>query len=161
MILFLPFAVKGKKKIFNALLKICVLWALLLPASAQVYKWVDDKGTIHYGERPPQGKKAREVEQRLANPAPAPGKAAEPSWKDKDLEFRGRRIEAEQAEAKRQQQDATNRQACNQARDHVAQMKAARRMYRLNEKGERVYQSAEEHQAAIAQLERLVSERCR
>jgi len=150
-----------KNKIFNALLKICVLWALLLPASAQVYKWVDDKGTIHYGERPPQGKKAQEVGQRLANPVPAPGKAAEPSWKDKDLEFRSRRIEAEQAETKQKQQDAAHSQSCNQARDHLAQMKMARRLYRLNEKGERVYQSDEEHRASIAQLERLVSERCR
>ena len=135
--------------------------ALLVPASAQVYKWVDEEGKTHYGERPPQRKTAKEVEQRLANPGAPPGKAAAPDWKEKELEFRGRRIEAEQAETKRRQQETANRQACNQARDHVAQMKTARRMYRLNEKGERVYQSAEEHQAAIAQLERLVSERCR
>ena len=138
-----------------------MLWALLVPAYAQVYKWVDEKGVTHYGERPPQGKNAREVEQRLGNPAPAPGNSARQNWKDKDLEFRGRRIEAEQAEAKQQQQEAANRQACNQARDRVAQMKTARRMYRLNEKGERVYQSDEEHQTAIAQLDRMVSERCR
>jgi len=150
-----------KNQIFNTLLMFCMFWALVAPATAQVYKWVDEKGTTHYGERPPQGKKAQGVEQRLASPGQAPGKAIQPDWKEKDLEFRGRRIEAEQAETKRRQQETANRQACNQARDHVAQMKTARRMYRLNEKGERVYQSAEEHQAAIAQLERLVSERCR
>ena len=138
-----------------------MLWALLVPAYAQVYKWVDEKGVTHYGERPPQGKKAREVEQRLGNPGPAPGNSARQNWKDKDLEFRGRRIEAEQAQAKQQRQEAADRQTCNQARDRVAQMKTARRVYRLNEKGERVYQSDEEHQAAIAQLDRLVSERCR
>jgi hypothetical protein len=150
-----------KNKIFNALLTICVLWALLLPAGAQVYKWVDEKGTTHYGERPPQGKKAQEMEQRLANPGPAPGNAAQPNWKDKDLEFRGRRIDAGQAEAKQKQQEGANREACNQARDQLVQMKAARRLYRLDETGERVYQSGDEHQASVAQLERLVSERCR
>lgn len=137
------------------------MWALLVPAHAQVYKWVDEKGTTHYGERPPEGKKAREIEQRLANPGPVPGKAAPPNWKDKDLEFRSRRIEAEQAETKRKRQETKNRQACNLARDHLAQMKSARRLYHLNEKGERVYQSNEEHQASIAQLEQLVEQRCR
>ena len=138
-----------------------ILWALVVPATAQVYKWVDEKGTTHYGEHPPQGRKAQEVEQHLANPGPAPGKADRPNWKEKDLEFRSRRIETEQAEAKKKQQEGANHEACNQARDHLTQMKAARRLYRLDEKGERVYQSGEEHQTSVAQLERLVSERCR
>jgi hypothetical protein len=143
------------------LLKICVLWALLVPATAQVYKWVDEKGVTHYGERPPQGKKAEEVEQRLANPGPAPGKAAQPGWKEQDLEFRRRRIETEQAEAKNKQRETSQRQACNQARDQLAQMKSARRLYRLDDKGERVFQSDDERNASVARLEQLVSERCR
>jgi hypothetical protein len=138
-----------------------MLWALFIPASAQVYKWVDEKGVTHYGERPPQGKSAQEVEQRLANPGPAPGKAAQPSWKEQDLEFRRRRIETEQADAKTRQREASQKQACNQARDQLAQMKSARRVYRLDEKGERVFQSDDERNASIARLEQLVSENCR
>jgi hypothetical protein len=143
------------------LLKICVLWALLVPAGAQVYKWVDEKGVTHYGERPPQGKKGETVEQRLANPAPAQGMPAQPGWKEQDIEFRKRRIEAEQAEAKGKQRDASQRQACNQGRDQLAQLKAARRVYRLDDKGERVFQSDEDRNASIARLEQLVAERCR
>lgn len=143
------------------MLKVCVLWALLIPATAQVYKWVDERGVTHYGERAPQGKKAQEVEQRLANPGPAPGSAAQPSWKEQDLEFRRRRIEAEQTEAKNKEREASQSQACNQARDQLAQMKSARRLYRLDEKGERVFQSDDERNASIARLEQLVSERCR
>ena len=101
------------------------------------------------------------MEQRLANPGPAPGTAVEPDWKAKDLEFRGRRIEAEQAEAKQKQEEAANRQTCNQARDNLAQMKTARRLYRLNDQGERVYESDEERQASVARLEALVAQRCR
>ena len=148
-------------RILQVMLTLCLLPAALAPASAQVYKWVDEKGTTHYGERPPQGKKAQEVEPRLANPRPAPGKTSEPDWKAKDLEFRGRRIEAEQSEAKQKQQETANRQACNQARDHLAQMKTARGLYRLNDKGERVYESDEERRASMAQLEALIAQRCR
>ena len=138
-----------------------MLWALVTPATAQVYKWVDEKGVTHYGERPPHGKKAQEVEQRLANPGPAPGKAAQPSWKEQDLEFRRRQIQAEQTEAKNKQREASQGQACNQARDQLAQMRSARRLYRLDEKGERVFQSDDERNASIARLEQLVLERCR
>jgi len=159
-IIFAPLC-QRKNKIFNTLLRFCLLWTLLGPASAQVFKWVDEKGVTHYGERAPQGRKAQEVEQRLANPGPAPGKAAQPSWQDKELEFRSRRVQAEQAEAKREKQEAANHQACNQARDRLAQAKSARRMYRLDEKGQRVYQGEEEHRAAIAQLEGLIAQRCR
>lgn len=31
------------------------LVALPLPTSAVVYKWVDENGKVHYGERPPAG----------------------------------------------------------------------------------------------------------
>ena len=30
-------------------------------ASAQIYKWVDEKGVTHYGQKPPEGKKTTEV----------------------------------------------------------------------------------------------------
>ena len=150
-----------KNKIFNTLLRFCLFWALLAPAGAQVYKWVDEKGVTHYGERPPAGKTAREVEQRLANPAPAPGKAEQPDWQAKELEFRSRRVEAGQTEARQKQQEAAERRQCNQARDRLAQMKAARQMYRLNDKGEREYQGEEENRAAIAELERSIAQRCR
>jgi len=136
------------------------LWALIVPATAQVYKWVDERGTTHYGERPPPGRKAQQVEQHLANPVPAPGKANQPNWKEKDLEFRSRRIETEQAEAKRKQQEAAQRQACDQARDQLAQMKLARGLYRLDDKGDRMFQSDEERSASIARQEQLVSQRC-
>jgi hypothetical protein len=141
--------------------KFLILWALLTPAHAQIYKWVDEKGTTHYGEHPPRGTKARELEPRMASPGPAPASSAQPNWQEKELEFRARRIAAEQAETKQNQNEKANRLACNQARDGLTRLKMARRTYHLNEKGERVYQSEEEHGALISQQEHLVAERCR
>ncbi len=138
-----------------------MLLALAVPAMAQVYKWVDEKGVTHYGASPPQGKKAQEVEQRLANPAGAPGTAAQPGWKEQDLEFRKRRIESEQTEAKEKQRETSQREACKQARDRLALYKSARGSFHLDEKGERVWRSDAEHNASIARLEQQISERCR
>ncbi len=80
MILCLPQAVKRNSKLFRALLHFCVFAAVALPVSAQVYKWVDENGITHYGERPPQGRKATEVPDRLATPAPeVPNRLAMPA----------------------------------------------------------------------------------
>src|SRR5882672_6266397 len=69
MILCLSFGVKRNSKLFRALLHFLAFMTLAAPAFAQVYKWVDERGVTHYGERPPQGGKASEVPNRLASPA--------------------------------------------------------------------------------------------
>ena len=145
----------------STLLGVLALWALVMPAVAQVYKWVDDKGATHYGERPPQDKKAEELKRGATSPEPAPGTAVQPNWQERDLEFKRRRIEAEQAEAVAKQREASQKQACYQARDQLARMKSAGRLYRLDGKGERVYESEGERNASIARMEQLAAERCR
>ena len=149
----------------NALLKIVCLWLVCLPASAQVVKWVDERGVTHYGERAPQGRKGQEVQNKLANPPPSAGAASKaPSWQEQEQEFQGRRQQAEQAqqaEAKKQAQDANQRIACLNARDDLVRMKAATRMYKLNDKGERVYDSDQDREAAISRQEQLIASRCR
>jgi hypothetical protein len=150
-----------KNKIFNALLKVCCLWLVLGPATAQVYKWVDENGGTHYGQRPPPGAKAKGVEERLANPGPAAGKSKPTDWQDKELELRGRRAQAEQNEAKKQQEEVAKRKACNQARDDLARTKSAGRVYKLDDKGERVFQTDAERNASTARQEQLIATHCR
>lgn len=147
----------------NAWLTIsCLCLALLPPAAAQVYKWVDEKGVTHYGERAPKGAKSREVENKLANPAgPATGSAKPPDWQDQERAFAGRRIQAEQAEAKKQAQEIDQRRYCAEARDDLARTKASTRLYKLNEKGERVFSSDQEREASIARQEQNIAARCR
>lgn len=40
---------------------LCVLGLILFPflANAEIYKWVDEKGRIQYGDRPPETEKAK------------------------------------------------------------------------------------------------------
>src|SRR5260370_36230448 len=71
MILCLSRSVKRNSKLFRALPHFLIFLAVAAPALAQVYKWVDERGVTHYGERPPPGGKASEVPDRL--PAPPSG----------------------------------------------------------------------------------------
>ena len=150
---------------FKALLNLFCLSLVLLPAHAQVYRWVDERGVTHYGERPTQGHKAQQVQDKLANPAAAKSANSKPpSWQDQESDFQGRRIKAEQAaeaEAKKKSQEADQRRACIEARDNLVRMRASSRMYKLNEKGERVYESEQDRDAAIARYEKLIAARCR
>jgi len=56
----------GKMK--NVILA-CVCASVSSLAAAQVYKWVDERGVTHYGQRPPS---ARSATQLRSTPAPAP-----------------------------------------------------------------------------------------
>jgi uncharacterized protein DUF4124 len=127
-------------------------------AFGQVYRWIDEKGVTHYGAQPPQGAKAREVEDKLATPPGAAPRSDD--WQEKDRQFRQRRIEAGEAQAKKDQEAERRRTMCNEQRDLLARLKAATRTYRLDEKGERVFQDDTERENAIARQEKIVARYC-
>ena len=82
MILCLPSSVKRNSKLFRALLHFLILATAVAPAFGQVFKWVDERGVTHYGERPPQGGKASEVPDKLGSPGgvtPKPDAQADPA----------------------------------------------------------------------------------
>src|SRR5262249_12603470 len=83
MILCLLSSVKRNSRLFRALVHFSMIAALAAPAFAQVFKWVDERGVTHYGERPPRGAKATEVQDKLASPPPArAGTPASPAQKE-------------------------------------------------------------------------------
>lgn len=135
-------------------------------ATAQVFKWVDEKGVTHYGERPPHGQQAQPVETK-PSPTPSPGSTPSPgkahggeNWQERNLEFQKRRIQREQ-QAEREQREAKNRQRrCNVARDDLRRLESSRRLYDLNDKGERVYLDDAGRTAALERARRSVERSC-
>jgi hypothetical protein len=129
------------------------------PALAQVYRWVDENGVTHYGERAPQGTKATEVQDKLATPAPS-GKTPRDDWQEKDRELRQRQLQTQAAEAKKAQDDARRRQICAEQRDALTRLKTARRTYKLDANGERIYDDDDQREARIAKQEQIVAQNC-
>ena len=175
MILCLFFSVKRNSKLFRALLHFLFFVAAAAPAFAQVYKWVDERGVTHYGERPPQGSKASEVPNRLASPAPggagaeankpspAPGGAGAEANKPKDpSQVRAKEQDPRQgpikSESAQEAQAAKRQQLCDQQRALLEHLKQSPPSYALNEKGERI---PLDNSAAIARQEKLAAEQCR
>ena len=122
-----------------------LLLLLLAPvASAQVYKWTDDKGRVHYSETPPAGTKPGEVKPPAAQPQQRPAQ----DLRSQETDFRRRQVEQRQIEERQAVEDANRRSRCDYAKEELAIAERAR-LYKL-EKGERVFLGDDEQQAAVA-----------
>ena len=141
---------------------LAALAALAAPAFAQVYKWVDENGRTHYGEKPPAGVKATEVGVVLPSPSPPP--SATGDWKQKDLESQRQRIERERRQAAQGQREKRVGQAlereCVEARRQLSRLEEQIPIYKRDSKGERVYLEDKDRPAAIAEEKRLIAENC-
>ena len=74
--------------------------ALSFPVAADIYKWVDANGKVHYSNTPPPEVKGTKV--KVDDPAPPTGAATPPAtadyWRQKDEAFRQRRDEKNKVE---------------------------------------------------------------
>lgn len=142
-----------------------IVLAALLAASAahaQVYRWVDEQGKVHYGERPPSGAKANPVQDKLAAPPGAPAPKAAPDASQQERDFQRRRMEREQQEASEQKAAEKAKQQCERERTRLAQLRNVRRIQSgVDEKGNLSYMSDAERADAIASQEGAVARACR
>ena len=167
MILCLLRSVKRNSKLFRALLHFWVFMAVAVPAFSQVYKWVDERGVTHYGERPPQGRKSTEVPHKLGTPAaPASATRESPAQQDRSpQQGQPQDQDSRQGQAAppldKQAQDALRRQEqCNQQRDLLARLRLSAPAAASSGWGPSAPTSSERN-AAIARQEKLVAEQCR
>ena len=134
-----------------------LLLALTVPAaSAQVYKWVDENGRVHYGEKPPPGSKSS----ALKPPTVAPNAPAQPqNLQSQELDFRGRQMKQKEDEAEQARSAAKREANCNYAKERLAIAEQAA-LFRL-EKGERVFLSDAEQRAETEARRAAVTQYCR
>ena len=130
---------------------------LALPASAQMYKWVDANGKVQYSDKPPPSNVKTE-KLRSAAPAPAPaapaaGDAKGDAKKDaaqagpktaaeQEQAFRKRQLDAAKAQQEEEQKQVAarvNAENCKKAKAAVANLQLGGRQVRMDDKGERVF----------------------
>ena len=137
-----------------------------LPASAQMYKWVDADGKVRYSDTPPPSNVKTE---KLRIPAHAPSDAgAAPSGSAKSLATQEQAFRKRQADEAKAQQEEARKEAeahdraenCRRAKDALANLELGGRQTRINEKGERVFLSDEEIARATAQARQEAASAC-
>ena len=137
------------------------LWLviLLLPslALAEVYRWTDANGRVHFGETPQAGAVQVEVKPQVIQRDAA---TVEREVRTERF-FAARREEQQQADAISRQAQAKQAQDCQRLRDSQAQLGQGGTFYKDDGKGGRSYYSDEEIDAARRRLSAQVAERCR
>lgn len=146
---------------YSILAAVLALTLVGTPALAEVYKWVDAEGNVHYGDRPPSsGQESRSL--------------SLPSTPERDSDHRERslkqrrlleafeveradqeRVEAEAADAKRERAHK-----CEQARRTLANFERANIVYTTDENGARVYMSDEDRRGAAANARAWIRKHC-
>jgi hypothetical protein len=136
-----------------------LLLCLPLLAYAQIYKWVDEKGRVHYGEKPPAGAKSSTV-RKEATPPGAPPSAAKGDLSAQEADFRRRQVERQQAEEKQAEQAKQRQVQCDNAKNQLAAAESAGRHVSMKG-GERVYATDAEREASLVRMREQVSRACR
>lgn len=140
-----------------------LLFCLLIPSVSQAgtYRWVDENGQTHFGDRPPPDAASNEVKVDTA-PAGSDAAARERQQRMNDFLEQSEKERAERNEAKaREEAMAAQQEArCEALQGRLKYLKSVSRLYRVNNEGERVYVDDEENERLRREFQARVREEC-
>jgi len=146
-----------------ALLTLC----LMLPgaATAEIYKWTDQQGQVHYGEKAgDDGSETIVLPKHSKQPA-APTHTEKQrlenirKWNAARQKERNRK---KQKSAEQKEQQAEKNKHCNTLKNDLVDMeRGGIAWYNLNEAGERVYISEQEIEARKTETRKAIKKNCR
>jgi len=133
--------------------------------ASDVYKWTDEDGNVHYGDRPVAGSERMDIVSRPTNPAAISARrdnaaVVEPDAAPAEEQSAAPEENKRPSRAERNQQRREKAENCAEARERLQRHLVARRMYRVDENGERVYYDDAEIQAAKDRAQQAVDEFC-
>jgi len=146
----------------------CLLTGMLLitPTSvlSEVYKWVDQQGRTHYGEKPPAKTTS---EQMHLNPSSSPSVDNISPQEHKNRQrkllraYEEERLQREDNRLKAKQDSERRKRQCSTARNRLRIVGSGRRIYDLDKQGNRVYLDSKALDKARAAAARDVRRLCR
>lgn len=141
---------------------LAIAMALAPVATAQLYKYVDEKGKTVYSDQPPVNMESKQVNVpagRASTPAAGPKTAVE---RDKDLDKSRKEVrEKQEKQTKATQVAQEAEQRCIQARTAFQTYSDGGRLFKTNEKGERVFMEDAEIESARERSRRDMDEACK
>lgn len=141
---------------------ICLAVGILVTmhtAADGIYKWVDEEGRVHYGEKPPPGN-AEKIEIR-DTPGTAPSVRQYSVDRDKLLQImEEERLQKQAEERKAEQESQALVEKCATIEKRLAGLQRGGRFYTSDENGERVYLTEEEVTAEVNRLQKAQEQYC-
>lgn len=153
--------------------RLLLLGAILLttaPSLAEVFKWTDARGNVHYSDQPPPAGEIGVLPHVLpthpAREAQAAGEAERKKLSERQTEARMKEALAREADQKKQEalaEEAKRRaENCQRVRKNLETLEKPRsRVARQNAQGQREYLDDTARQAETEKARRDISEYCR
>ncbi|ADE13603.1 conserved hypothetical protein [Nitrosococcus halophilus Nc 4] len=137
-------------------------WVTLSQAGG-VYKCIDEQGRIHYADRPCRGVVAQETVEIKSRSSSNPlllenGRQA----KQKELlqTWQEERKQKQQAEEEARKQKEQRSRNCAAAKSRLHLIESARRLFKMDENGERHYYSDSERTQKLQEAQKQVNKWC-
>lgn len=128
--------------------------------ASEIYKWTDEEGNVHFSDRPTESAERLAIRSRPTDLA----RVQTDAQSRVDAEVLKAEEEANAPQGPSQEElraEARERdEKCVMYRERQTRFTQNRRIYRLDENGERVYYDEDEMQAARAGVDDLVREYC-
>lgn len=165
-----PRAGKRRPRLFFAPSNLPLLVSLLLgaallapPAHGEVYRWVDDQGRLHFGDKPPNRETANSVP-IISRPTPATPAPTEEERRDKQQRllraWKEERLQREEKAAKNRAAQERREKNCHIARDQLRTYRNASALYDLDQHGKRRILNDADHKKALQEAEEDVAHWC-
>ncbi len=137
--------------------------AVTVHAQADLYKWTDDQGKVHYTDQPPT-LKAQIIKNDTAAAQAGITSQATQSLDAKDQAYQKRRKEADEARAKAEkeaEQARGQRENCAKARNNLSTLQNTPRVYTTDAAGQRTYMDDAERARALADSQKAAADFCK
>ncbi|UCE88497.1 MAG: DUF4124 domain-containing protein [Pseudomonadota bacterium] len=130
--------------------------------AGEIYKWTDEHGNVHFGDRPPVDN-AEEIRIRSNAPATAPPDNSD--WRARQEKLLNafeeeRDLDAQAREKKRKQREQLARD-CAAARKRLQEYTTARYLYEQDSAGKEMILSKEQRTRAEQELRDQITEHCK
>ena len=138
-------------------LSLALIFTPALAVGSSVYKWTDEDGVTHFGDRQPTGRQAESINVRSGTSQQAqPGR----SMQERLEGVQGPQTPQDSTAASvMEQQQAQRQQNCERAQENLRLLEIGGRL-RIQENGEERFLSAEEIDAKRVEYRQLVSDLC-
>lgn len=133
---------------------------------AEIYKWRDDKGQIHYSQKPPAVQKSEQIQLRSPGdskslPVPVTNNNSRLEDQQKLLQaFDEERKSKKERRMKKEKMEARSKRNCVLASDNLRRYKTANIVYTLDGEGRRTVLSDSARKQAIERAENDVKRWC-
>lgn len=137
-----------------------VLAGLSFTSMAEIYKWTDAQGNVHYGDKPVrQAEQMHIPEEKSGNFGLTSEQRKARREKLLQVMQEDRQEKEKQKAEKQKKRDKLNRQ-CILAKDQLKRYQKGGRIYNLDDKGKRIYMSDKERDEAVQHLQDAIRKHC-